>query len=88
IFKILIPLSMPGILSGWLMAFGWNLGAYAIPLIMGGVIFGQRVISVQIRAVSLLMMDFGMGAALAVSLVILAILAAALSIKIGRGELI
>ena len=88
LFKILIPLSMPGILSGWLMAFGWNLGAYAIPLLMGGAIVGQRVVSVQIRAISLVMMDFGMGAALAVSLVFLAIFAAALSIKIGKGELI
>ncbi|MEM0052655.1 MAG: ABC transporter permease subunit [Nitrososphaeria archaeon] len=85
---ILLPLSLPGLMSGWFMAFGWNIGAYAIPYLMGGVIVGQRVLSIQIRMVGLLMMNYGLAAALASALVIISLIFTFISLKVSRGVLI
>ncbi len=85
---VLLPLSLPGIISGWLISFGWNVGAYAIPFLMGGVTIGQRVLSVQIRAVGLLMMNFGLAAALAVILVVLSTSLTYISFKVSRGMMV
>ena len=85
---ILLPLSLPGILSGWLISFGWNIGAYAIPFLMGGAIVGQRVLSVQIRAVGLLMMNFGLAAALATILVVMSTTLTYISFKISKGVMV
>src|SRR4029079_19530730 len=34
--RILLPLTRTGIIAGMLMVFGWNLGAFAEPLLLGG----------------------------------------------------
>ncbi len=34
--RILAPLAWPGILAGFLMCFGWNLGVYVVPILLGG----------------------------------------------------
>ena len=85
---VLLPLSLPGLMSGWFMAFGWNIGAYAIPALMGGVIIGQRVLSIQIRAIGLLMMNYGLAAALASTLIMIALVFMFVSLKVSRGTLI
>ena len=85
---ILLPLSLPGLMGGWFMAFGWNIGAYAIPYLMGGVVVGQRVLSIQIRMVGLLMMNYGLAAALASALVIISLIFTFISLKVSRGVLI
>jgi len=87
LFRIVIPLSGSGILSGWLMSFGWNIGAFAIPILMGGAIVGQRVLSVQIRSIALLMMDYGLASALAVTLVMIALATSYVSIRASKGAL-
>lgn len=70
------------------MAFGWNIGAYAIPHLMGGIIVGQRVLSIQIRMVGFLMMNYGLAAALASALVIISLAFTFISLKSQRGVLI
>jgi len=87
-FRVVIPLSLPGILSGWLMSFGWNIGAYAIPFLMGGVVLGHRILSVQIRSIALLMMNYGLAAALATVLVLISSALMYISLKITKGALI
>jgi ABC-type spermidine/putrescine transport system permease subunit I len=87
-FRITLPLALPGIISGWLISFGWNLGAYAIPVLMGGVVTGSRVLAVQLYTVSLVTSDFGLGAALGVVIVAIAVLIFYLSLKLTKGVLV
>lgn len=88
LYKVTIPLTSPGIVSGWLMAFGWNIGAYAIPVLMGGVAVGQNVLSVKIRSVALLVMNFGLASALAVTLVLVGAATSYFSTRMSRGALL
>lgn len=87
-FRITLPLSLPGIVSGWLSSIGWNLGSYAIPQLLGGAVVGQRVLSVKVYSIGLIMLDFGLAAALGVILVILGIIIFYLSTKITGGALV
>jgi len=86
--KILLPLSLPGLISGWLISFGWNLGAFAIPVLLGGPILGSRVISVQIWTTSLVTSDFGMGAALGVVVVLITVIIFYGILRLTRGVLV
>ena len=87
-FRIILPLSMPGLLSGWLISFGWNLGAFAIPVLLGGPILSSRVLSVQIWTTSLVTSDFGMGAALGVVVVLATTAIFFAVLKLTRGVLV
>jgi len=87
-FRVTLPLSFPGMLSGWLMSFGWNLGAYAIPVIMGGVITGQRIISVKVYSTGLVTMNFGLSAALGVILVVISMIIFYVTLKVTKGVLV
>jgi len=86
--RVTLPLSLPGILSGWLISFGWNLGAFAIPVLLGGPILGSRVLAVQIWTTSLVTSDFGMGAALGVTVVIVTVAIFYATLKLTKGVLV
>lgn len=88
LLKVTIPLSSPGIVSGWLMAFGWNIGAYAIPVLMGGQTYGLNALALKIRNISLLMMNFGLASALAVTLVLVGAATSYFSARFSRGALL
>ncbi len=86
--RIILPLSLPRLISGWLISFGWNLGAFAIPVLLGGPLLGSRVLSVQIWTTSLVTSDFGMGAALGVVIVLATVAIFYVVLKLTRGVLV
>jgi ABC-type spermidine/putrescine transport system permease subunit I len=86
--RITLPLSLPGVVTGWLTSFGWNLGAYAIPILLGGPIIGTRVISNQIWTTSLVVSDFGMGSALGVIVVLITMSIFYIVTRLSRGVLV
>jgi spermidine/putrescine transport system permease protein len=86
--RITLPLSLPGIITGWLTSFGWNLGAYAIPILLGGPILGTRVLSNQIWTTSLVTSDFGMGSALGVIVVLITMVIFYVVTRISKGVLV
>lgn len=45
--RVLFPLSYGGVLAGFLMCFGWNLGVFVVPVLLGG-LEQQRVISLTL----------------------------------------
>lgn len=84
--RILFPLSWSGILAGFLMCFGWNLGVFAQPLLLGSPV-EQNVLSVVMYDKGLVQFNYGLAAALGVVLMVLAFLVTWLSLRFSRGAL-
>ncbi|MEA2522866.1 MAG: putative spermidine/putrescine transport system permease protein, partial [Thermomicrobiales bacterium] len=84
--RILFPLSASGILAGFLMCFGWNLGVFVVPLLLGG-IPQQRVLSLTLYQKGLTQFDYGLASAMGIVLMVLAFGVTWLSLKFSRGAL-
>jgi len=85
-WRVLLPLTRAGILSGLLMAFGWNLGVYVVPLILGGTA-DQNVLAVQMYIKGVKNSDYGMAAAEGIVLMLLASVVTYVSLRYSRGAL-
>jgi ABC-type spermidine/putrescine transport system permease subunit I len=84
--RILFPLSWSGIIAGFLMCFGWNLGVFAQPQLLGSP-REQAVISLQMFYKGLVQFDYGLAAALGVVLMVMAFLVTWVSLRFSRGAL-
>jgi ABC-type spermidine/putrescine transport system permease subunit I len=84
--RVLFPLSRSGVLAGFLMCFGWNLGVYVVPILLG-TLREQRVLSIVIQTKGLSQFDFGLASALGIVLMALAFGVTWLSLKFSRGAL-
>jgi ABC-type spermidine/putrescine transport system permease subunit I len=85
--QIVLPLSWPGILAGFLMCFGWNLGVFVVPLLLGN-IEQQRVLSLMLYQKAMTgQFDYGLGAAMGIVLMALAFSVTWISLKFSRGAL-
>lgn len=65
--RVTLPLSLPGALTGFLVCFGWNLGGYIIPLLLGGP-NSNNVITVHMVELATTNQQYGQAAALGVFL--------------------
>jgi ABC-type spermidine/putrescine transport system permease subunit I len=68
------------------MCFGWNLGVFVVPLLLGGVA-QQRVLSLTLYQKAVSQFDYGLAAAMGITLMILAFGVTWLSLKFSRGAL-
>jgi ABC-type spermidine/putrescine transport system permease subunit I len=84
--RVLFPLSWSGILAGFLMCFGWNIGVFVVPILLGN-IGQQRVLSLTLYTKAMSQSDFGLAAAIGVVLMLLAVAETWLSLKFSRGAL-
>jgi putative spermidine/putrescine transport system permease protein len=84
--RVLLPLTRAGLLSGSLMSFGWNLGVYVVPLILGAT-EDQRVLAVTMYVKAVKNNDYGMAAAQGIVLMLLASVVTYLSLRYSRGAL-
>jgi ABC-type spermidine/putrescine transport system permease subunit I len=84
--RVLFPLSWGGILAGFLMCFGWNLGVFVVPILLGG-IPQQRVLSLTLYQKGLTQFDYGLASAMGIVLMVLAFGVTWLSLKLSRGAL-
>jgi len=84
--RILLPLSWPGVLAGFLTCFGWNLGVFVVPILLGN-IDQQRVLSLTLYQKALSQFDYGLGAAMGIVLMALAFSVTWLSLRFSRGAL-
>lgn len=67
-FHIVLPLSLPGIAGGFILAFSIAISAYATPAILGGP--ATQVMATAIYGFMTQLLDWSIGAALAVILVV------------------
>jgi len=85
--RVVLPLSWPGILAGLLMCFGWNLGVFIVPMLLGN-IEQQRVLSLMLYQKAMTgQFDYGMGAAMGIVLMAMAFTVTWVSLKFSRGAL-
>jgi len=85
--RVLFPLSWSGILAGFLMCFGWNLGVYVVPVLLGTTA-EQRILSIAIEQKGLKQGDYGLAAAMGMVLMALAFSVTWLSLRFSRGALV
>ncbi|WP_037434250.1 ABC transporter permease [Sinorhizobium fredii] len=69
---IILPIAMPGMVTGGILVFGFNTGAFAVPLLLGGL--KVTTLAVVIRDQMGTLMNWPLGAALSVVLVLLSLL--------------
>lgn len=84
--RILFPLSWSGIVAGLLMCFGWNLGVFAQPQLLGSP-KEQSVIALQMYIKGTIQFNYGLAAALGVVLMIMAFAVTWVSLRFSRGAL-
>jgi ABC-type spermidine/putrescine transport system permease subunit I len=84
--RVLFPLSWSGIVAGFLMCFGWNLGVFAQPQLLGSPT-EQAVISIQMFTKGLVQFNYGLAAALGILLMAMAFAVTWISLRFSRGAL-
>ncbi len=84
--RVLFPLSWSGIIAGFLMCFGWNLGVFAQPQLLGSP-KEQSVISLQMFLKGLVQFNYGLAAALGIVLMVMAFAVTWVSLRFSRGAL-
>ena len=85
--RVLIPLTRSGIIAGMLMVFGWNLGAFAEPLLLGG-LNEQRTLALTIYQRGVVQSDYGLASAMSIVLLVLAVVVSYVSLRYSRNALV
>ena len=70
-FSVVLPLSLPGVAGGFILAFSIAISAYATPAILGGP--ATQVMATAIYGFMTQLLDWSIGAALAMVLVVCAV---------------
>ena len=86
-WRILLPLTRAGVIAGMLMCFGWNIGAFAEPLLLGG-LEEQRALAWTLYQRGVVQLDYGLASAIGVLLMILAFTVNYTSLRYSRGALV
>ena len=84
--RVLFPLTRAGMLAGSLLCFGWNMGVYIVPILLGTT-DDQRVLAVSMYVRAVRQNDYGMAAAQGIVLMILASIVTYVSLRYSRGAL-
>jgi ABC-type spermidine/putrescine transport system permease subunit I len=68
------------------MCFGWNIGVFVVPILLGG-LKQQGVLSLVLQKQAMNELNFGLAAAMGIILMAIAFLVTWLSLKFSRGAL-
>ena len=85
--RVLLPLTSSGVVAGTLMCFGWNIGAFAEPLLLGS-LEEQRALAWTLYQRGVVQLDYGLATAIGVILMILAFTVNYTSLRYSRGALV
>jgi putative spermidine/putrescine transport system permease protein len=83
-FHVVLPLSLPGIAGGFILAFSIAISAYATPAILGGP--ATQVMATAIYGFMTQLLDWSIGAALAVVLIVSSMLLLYAASRIGAKQ--
>jgi ABC-type spermidine/putrescine transport system permease subunit I len=85
--RILLPLTRSGIVAGALMVFGWSIGVFAEPLLLGS-INEQKSLAWTLYQRGVVQTDYGLATTMGVVLLILAFVVTYFSLRYSRGALV
>ncbi|TIS86010.1 ABC transporter permease [Mesorhizobium sp.] len=83
---IILPLAWPGIVAGGLLVFAFNAGAFAVPLLIGGLKVTTAALLIRDEMGTLLNWPFGSVLSVVLMLITMAILFARRMLVSGRGQ--
>ena len=87
LIRVLIPLTRAGIVAGMLMVFGWSVGTFAEPLLLGS-ISEQRALALTLYQRGVVQSDYGLSSAMGIVLLTIALIVSYFSLRYTRGALI
>jgi ABC-type spermidine/putrescine transport system permease subunit I len=85
--RVLLPLTRSGVVAGMLMVFGWNIGTFAEPQLLG-TLNEQRSLAVTLYTRGVVQSDYGLSSAMSMVLLAIAFLVSYLSLRYSRGALV
>jgi putative spermidine/putrescine transport system permease protein len=86
LLRVLLPLTRSGIVAGCLMVFGWSIGAFAEPAILGS-LNEQRSLAVTIYERGVVRNDYGLSSTMGIVLLAVAFIVTYFSLRYSRGAL-
>ncbi|MBE7554661.1 MAG: ABC transporter permease subunit [Anaerolineales bacterium] len=86
-WRVVLPLTRSGLIAGMLMCFGWNVGAFAEPLLLG-TLNEQRTLAWTLYQRGVIQLDYGLSTTMGVVLMILAFTVNYASLRYSRGALV
>lgn len=86
-WRVVLPLTRSGLIAGMLMCFGWNVGAFAEPLLLG-TLAEQRTLAWTLYQRGVVQLDYGLSTTMGVVLMILAFTVNYASLRYSRGGLV
>ncbi|HSS37035.1 MAG TPA: ABC transporter permease subunit [Patescibacteria group bacterium] len=85
--RILLPLTRAGIVAGMLMVFGWSIGTFAEPLLLGS-IQEQRALAWTLYQRGVVQNDYGLSTTMGIVLLVIAFAVSWGSLRYSRGALV
>jgi ABC-type spermidine/putrescine transport system permease subunit I len=85
--RVVLPLTRSGVVAGALMVFGWSVGTFAEPLLLGS-IKEQRTLAWTLYQRGVVGNDYGMSATMGIVLLVLAFVVTYFSLRYSRGALV
>ena len=85
--RMLLPLTRAGIVAGMLMVFGWSIGTFAEPLLLGS-INEQRALAWTLYQRGVVQNDYGLSTTMGVVLLVIAFVVSWGSLRYSRGALV
>lgn len=84
--RVVLPLARTGVVAGSLLVFGWSIGAFAEPALLGG-LQEQRSLAVTIYDRGVVQNDYGLASAMGMVLLAIAFVVTYFSLRYSRGAL-
>jgi len=85
--RIILPLTRAGTVAGMLTVFGWSIGTFAEPLLLGSQ-NEQRALAWTVYQRGVVQTDYGLSTAMGVVLLLVAFVVTYLSLRYSRGALV
>jgi len=85
--RVILPLTRAGFVAGCLLVFGWSIGTFAEPLLLGSE-NEQRALAWTVYQRGVVQTDYGLSTAMGVVLLLVAFVVTYLSLRYSRGALV
>ena len=86
-WRVVLPLTRAGVVAGMLLVFGWSIGVFAEPLLLGG-LNEQRTLAWTLYQRGVISTDYGVSATMGIVLLLVAFVVTYFSLRFSRGALV